>query len=182
MTALLHLPSQRVVLAVTLAALVATVALAFVFDGLHRPLAPYTIVDLEFAGAPARLAEMTEAWGAAGLAAARQSLWLDFLFMPAYALLFAGLALMVARATSGLAQTLGLWLSLMPFAAWAWDLLENVMLLSALPPALAAETALRVAAVAAGVKFGVLGLAGLYIIVGGAWGLIRGRVRRVVNA
>lgn len=182
MTALLHIPPQRVVLAVTLAALVATAILAFVFDGLHRPMAPYTIVDLEFAGAPARLAEMTAAWGAAGTDAARQSLWLDFLFMPAYALLFAGLALMVARATSSLAQTLGLWLTLMPFAAWAWDLLENVMLLNALPPALAAETALRVAAVAAGVKFGVLGLSGLYIVAGGVWWLIRGRTRRVANA
>lgn len=183
MMTLLRRPAQRVVVVVTLAALAATVAFAAAFDQIHRPMAPHTILDLEFAGRPDRLSVMLADWGEAGLAAARQSLWVDFLFMPAYALLFAGLALLVARSLSGLAQTAGLWLALMPFAAWAWDALENVMLLSALPPGLATTTALQVAAAAAGVKFAILGVTALYAAGGGVWWLIkRGTGRRQMTA
>ncbi|MBL8056894.1 MAG: hypothetical protein JNK29_09365 [Anaerolineales bacterium] len=162
MKRLIETPSPQNLLAVTLAGLSFTIAFAYVFGLIHRAMAPFTIVDLEFAWTPARLAEMTTAWGAAGDAAARQSLWVDYLFMPVYVALAAGLVLITARASAGGWRTAGLWLTLAPFGAWACDALENAMLLTSLPPAAPAPWALTVAGLAAAVKFGLLAVGLIY--------------------
>jgi hypothetical protein len=150
-------------------ALAATVAFVAVFAIHDRPLQPYGIVGYEFAWTPARAREMFQVWGEAGRQVARESLWIDFGFMPAYALLFGGLALNAARrAESAWARRLGTWAAGLPFGAWALDGLENVMLLRALaspqaPPA----GALAVAGAAAAVKFGLLAACAVYML--GVW-------------
>ena len=113
-------PSTKNLLAITLAGLSFTIAFQYLFGLIHRAIAPFTIVDLEFAWTPAGLAAMTAAWGAAGDAAARTSLWVDYLFMPTYTALAAGLVLLTARASAGAWRAAGLWLTLAPFGAWAW--------------------------------------------------------------
>lgn len=168
MTRFLTTPQTKNLVALTLVAASATAGFYYIFGMIHKAIAPYTIIDLEFAGTARRLGEMMAAWGEAGDRAAALSLWVDFAFMPAYALLFAGLTLLAARAVSGRWQTIGLWLTLAPFAAWAFDALENVMLLNALPPALPTDAGLTTAAVAAAIKFGwLLMSAGYVLAVGG---------------
>jgi hypothetical protein len=157
-------PSTKNLLALTLAGLSFTIAFQYVFGLIHRDIAPATIVDLEFAWTPARLGAMTAAWGAAGDAAARASLWVDYLFMPAYTALAAGLVLLTARASAGAWRTAGLGLALAPFGAWACDALENAMLLISLPPAEPAPLALTVAGVAAAVKFALLAVCLVYFM------------------
>jgi hypothetical protein len=147
-----------------LTALPLLAVLAYLLRALDQALAPYNIVDLEFAFTPERAEELIAAWGQAGNAAARQSLWLDFLYMPAYAFFFGGLALFAARAASGHWQTLGLWLTLFPFMAAALDAIENIALLNSLPPAAPASAPLLIAGVAAALKFGVLILCWLYTL------------------
>jgi hypothetical protein len=167
-------PQNKNLIALTLTAVAATAGVWYILGMINRNLAPYTIIDLEFARTTQRLSEMTMAWGEAGNSAAALSLWVDFAFMPAYALLFAGLTLLAARAVSGAWRTLGLWLTLAPFVAWAFDALENVMLLNALPPAAPTNAGLTVAAVAAAIKFGLLLIGAVYVLaVGGLAGLRR---------
>jgi hypothetical protein len=165
-------------LAILLAGLAFTIAFQYVFGLIHRAIVPFTIVDLEFAWTPERLGAMTTAWGTAGDAAARLSLWVDYLFMPAYAALAAGLVLLTARAAAGPWRSVGLWLALAPLGAWACDALENAMLLISLPPAAPAPLALTVAGVAAAVKFALLGVCLVYFLTAlAALGLARLRRR-----
>jgi hypothetical protein len=135
----------------------------FFFQLLNRSLAPYDIVAFELAWTPARAGQMMRAWAEAGNAAARQSLWIDFAFMPAYALSFAGLTLLAGRATSGRMQMVGLWLTLAPFAAWALDAVENLSLLNTLDNATnPSASVLTLAGAAATIKFLLLLVCMLY--------------------
>ena len=67
-----------------------------------------------------------------GIDVARVNLKLDFGFIPAYALLFASLTLLVSLYRAGLAQSIGLWLVLAPFVAGIFDVVENMYLLNIL--------------------------------------------------
>ncbi len=171
----LTFPPGSVLLGLTLAALSATVGIWFVLAWIGRALAPATIIDLEFAWSPERLNTLTGLWGEAGTEAARLSLWVDYLFMPAYALLFGGLTLLTARAAAGVWQNLGLWATALAFVAALWDALENTLLLTALPPASPSALALPVAGSAAALKFGLLAVCLVYL---GAAQAARWRTRR----
>jgi len=173
MRRLLTAPSPKLLRLITLGALPFTVGFFLFFRVHDRPLAPYTIVDYELARTPARAGQLLGAWGAAGQQTARESLYIDFGFMPAYALFFAGLTLLAARASAGRVQTLGLWLSHGPFGSWLCDGIENISLLAVLSnPGNA--VALALAGWCATVKFALLLLCLLY------WpaGFLAGRLRR----
>lgn len=157
-------PAASNLLALTLAGLSFTVAFQYVFNQIHRHIAPYTILDLEFAWTPAQLAAMTAAWGPAGDEAARLSLWVDYLFMPVYVMLAVGLVLLTARAAAGRWRTAGLWLALAPVGAWVCDAIENTLLLNSLPPATPAAAALTGAGLAAALKFGLLAVCLIYFL------------------
>lgn len=154
---------------VTAGAFIATVLLFGLFQVHDQPLRPHTIVSLEFAWTPAAMQAMVNDWGAAGNQAATESLWIDFLFMPAYATLFAALTLLEARwSTTPLLRTVGLWLTPLPFVAALLDVVENINLLIAMqtptqPPA----AALTLAGLCASLKFFLLLISLIYIM--GAW-------------
>jgi hypothetical protein len=163
----------------TAAALLATVTLFALFAAHDRGLSPYTIVSLELAWTPAHASALLAAWGAAGRQLARESLLLDFTFMPAYALLFAGLVLFEARRSGGAVQRLGLNLALAPFAAWLLDAAENLSLLAVLnapdnPPA----PLTLFAGLSATVKFLLLLACVLYIVFALAYRLAVRQVSR----
>ena len=165
MRLLADFPKPKTLLFITLTALPFTTGLFFLLQVIDQQLAPYGIVTFEFAFAPARARQMFAVWGAAGAAAARQSLWVDFAFMPAYAFLFAGLTLLAARTAKGRWQMPGFWLALAPFAAWALDATENVSLLRALEPAPDPSSAVLVlAGMSAAVKFLLLAACLVYMI------------------
>jgi hypothetical protein len=154
---LLTFPSAAWLKRVTLLALPFTVGFFLFFRVHDRPLAPYTIVDFELARTPARAEQLLGAWGAAGQNTAREALYIDFGFMPAYALFFSGLTLLTARAARGRVQTLGLWLALAPFAAWLCDAVENLALLRVLAaPNAPSAAALTLANACATLKFALL--------------------------
>ncbi len=123
------------------------------------------IVSLELARTPERARALFAAWGPAGVQTARESVYIDFVFIPAYALLFAGLVLAEARRARGGLKRLGLALVVVPFVSAVLDVVENVALLQALAnPQAPPGGPLAVAAFAAYVKFALL-LVGLgYIL------------------
>ena len=102
-------------------------------------------------------ADILAAWGATGRHAAQASTRLDFAFIPAYALAFAGLTLLLARRQRGGWRRLGLRLSGAPLLAGGLDVIENLFLLGMIdrpvgfPPAYA-----LLASLAATAKFALL--------------------------
>ncbi len=159
---LLHRPAAPTLTALTLAAIAFSAAIYAIMGFVNNGLLPYTILDLEFATTPARLGEMATVWGASGIEAARQSLWLDYAFIPCYVLAFSGLTLIVARAANGAWQRVGLVVLGLPVIAGFFDVVENTLLLGDLPPA--GGFGLWVAAVSAGLKFALLAVTLVYIL------------------
>ena len=152
--------------------LLATFVFFLVFQVHDRRLDVNNIVSLELAWTPARAKDILTAWGAGGQQVARESLFIDFAYMPAYAFLFAGLVLATARGVRGRLQTLGFWLSAAPFAAWVCDLTENFALLRVLTiPSDPSPAAVRLASLCASLKFELLLVCLTYILV--AWILRR---------
>ena len=167
-------PSADTLRRLTGLALLATLVIEAVFAVHDRGLSPYSIVAYELAWTPTQAARLFAAWGAAGVKVARESLWIDFAFMPAYAVLFAGLVLSEARDVPGSLRRTGLWLALAPFAAALCDALENVALLGVLGNTAAPSSPLLlIAGLSASVKFLLLLAAILYVLTALAYRVAR---------
>jgi hypothetical protein len=166
-------PTAPTLRRITWTAFFATGLIAVIFAVHDRPMGANGIVAFELAYRPAQAALLFAVWGPAGIQAARESLWIDFLFMPAYAFWLGGMALGQWRHVrlSWMAG-LGIYAAALPFAAWALDFIENAALLGVL-----ADTSnpsaglLMVAGWAAEVKFALLGASVVYVVA--AWGAQR---------
>jgi len=152
-------PASRPLLVIFLVATAAALLLMArlrVYDAQMLALG-HGIVAFELTYGAQTAADILAAWGPDGQAAAQSSTRLDFAFIPAYALAFAGLTLLLARRQREGWQTLGLWLTGAPLLAGALDVVENLFLLGMLnrPADFPALYALM-ASVAATAKFGLL--------------------------
>jgi hypothetical protein len=161
----LTIPSRTTLLLIAIISGVITGALTWKLAAINRELAPYDIVRYEFAWSAECAKQMFSAWGEAGRDAARRSLRYDVPYLLVYPFFLSTLVLLAARAVDGRWASLGAWLALAPFAAAAFDALENVALWRVLerylePP----EGLLRFAALSAGVKFLLLGAPALYAL------------------
>ena len=124
------------------------------------------ILDLEFAWTSARFEGITTAWGSAGVRAAQEQIWWDFLWIPSY--------VVTIWASLKLAGAARLALMAVPVAG-ACDVVENIALLRGLHDT-SAGLVVPVASVMATVKFVLLAFA----LVALAWALAaRLRHRRV---
>jgi hypothetical protein len=122
----------------------------------------YGIVDYELAYSPQKADQILNTWDADARAAARQSLLIDFLFMPAYALFFGSVTLLLARAQRGMLRTIGFALTLGCIAAALLDIFENTMLYISLPGPPVAALPPLLAGIAASIKFLLIVLAVVY--------------------
>ncbi|GAB4473629.1 MAG: hypothetical protein Kow00124_12830 [Anaerolineae bacterium] len=177
MRILLTRPRTALAASITAAALIATVLIRGQFAGpeqIMQSRGGYGIVPYELAFTARQADTILSAWGAEGQEAARRSLLVDFAFMPAYATLFAGITLLVARAARGQLQSVGLMLAPLQYVAALLDALENVMLLSLLGTQGAVPTLPPLAAgLAASIKFLILTLALIYWLAAGGAALLR---------
>ena len=149
----------------TAVAFLFTAALFFVFRVHDRRLRPYDIVAFELAWTPQKAETMMGVWGEVGRQTARESLFIDFGYMPAYSFFFAGLTLMAARAVTARLQALGFALTFAPFVSAAFDAIENFVLLAVLQsPGGPSAMALSIAGVSATIKFSLLLLCLLYMV------------------
>lgn len=169
-------PAQSVVVAMTLVTLVTTVLVWIAMqadEAIMQAVGGYGIVDYELAFTTERASVILAAWGPTGRLAARHSLWVDYGFMPSYGLLFAGIALLIARRLGGKFQRLGLRLTLAPLVAAAFDAIENVMLLIVLSAGEIVPSApILAAGICASVKFLLLAVVlGFWLVTGVAWAM-----------
>lgn len=181
MDGLASIPSRRTLLLIAIISGVLTLVLALKLRAIDQELCPYSIVEYEFAWSAERAKEMFTEWEkSAGMEAARDSLWYDIPFLLVYSSFLSALVLLSARAGPGKRTPLGYRLTVAPFAAAFFDVLENVALWrvldrSAQPP----EGFLQFAALMAGVKFLLLIASALYVLFVGLPALVaRLRARR----
>jgi hypothetical protein len=175
------IPSQSILVVLTLIGLVAMILIGLQFVELGNQMQAaggYGIVCYELAFTPKKVSKILTAWGPAGKAPARRSLLIDFAFIPVYALFFGGLTLLIARTQVGLLASVGLWLTLGQIAAALFDGLENILLLTMLSSTGDVSILLPLTAgIAASLKFVLLLLAIVYWCVCGiAW--VAGWLRR----
>jgi len=162
---LAEFPTPQTLRLVTAVAFLFTAAIFFVFRVHDRPLQPYDIVAFELAWTPQKAETIMGVWGEAGSQTARESLLIDFGYLPAYSFFFAGMTLMAARALSGWQQTLGFVLTFAPFMSAVSDATENFALLSVLQsPDSPSAAALTLAGVCATLKFSLLVICLLYML------------------
>lgn len=120
------------------------------------------ILDLEFANSPAKLMEVLSAWD---LNTAKQNIWLDFIFIPAYVLFFALFtAFSAAKWKVALINKIGLLLVRAAFAAGIFDIAENLLMLQSIAGNYTPNS-LWLTYYCASIKFGIILFIVLYLLI-----------------
>jgi hypothetical protein len=154
--------------------LVVFAVLVLLDQGLHSPHAAHGMISFELAG-PNAAAILSE-WHEPQRRDALLLQGLDYLFIPAYAVLLATCALALAAGIGARAPRVA---RLAPVAAWtaalagSADVIENVPLIAMLRAGAASPSGAAVAQVCATVKFALVGVVMLYLICAGVIRVIR---------
>lgn len=143
----------------------------FIFGNL--PDSTYGILHYEFAWSVEKVELIFSTWGSIIMEAQAKGIWWDFPYIIGYSLFISGLILLVARLNSGRVQNIGLYLTLTPFLAGFLDVVENIFLLIMLNnPGTIVQLYPRIAAIAAGIKFGLLIVGLLFFLYALVYGII----------
>ena len=144
--------------------ILATLVLQSVDGALQTAAAPQGVVSYELAGSADVAGQILASWDANARLHAAFSLGFDYLYMLAYTVTLALVALWLAAGRKGIIRTTGILLAWGMGVAGLADALENYFLwrMLVMGPADAAAMAARWAAL---LKFGLILLAFLYIIV-----------------
>ncbi|MEC7377160.1 MAG: hypothetical protein VX421_06075 [Pseudomonadota bacterium] len=140
-------------------------ALLLINQPLQTASAPQGIVSFQLAGSADHAEAILASWQTDGMGWARISLWVDFLFIPAYMLALIHLTRHFTRDRPGIRERMSArWVRALFTTAGLSDVTENVLLLNNLNPPTDAVT--LSATLFALIKFTALtlGIAGLVII------------------
>lgn len=161
--ALAALPKS--VRATLIAALVLFVALLLVNQPLQTASAPQGIISFQMAGTAEQTHAILRSWRADGEVWARVSLWLDFLFIPAYVFALIQLTRHLMRDRPGVRERMvARWIRTLFLAAGLSDVTENILLLNNFNPP--TDVVSLSATICALIKYTglTLGIAGLVIV------------------
>ena len=89
----------------------------------------YGILDFEFAWTKDQIVIIFTNWGSEGIAFQTTGVYWDFLYIVGYTVPLFALILLFTRKLSGKIVDVGLYMSLTPFVAGIFDLIENINLL-----------------------------------------------------
>ncbi len=139
----------------------------------NLPSSTYGILHYEFAWTVEKVELIFSTWGATIMGAQTKGIWWDFPYIIGYSLFISGLIWLVARLNTGKIQNIGLFLTLTPFLAGFLDVIENIFLLIMLyNPGSVNQLYPRIAAVAAGIKFGLLVVGIVFFLFALIYGII----------
>lgn len=141
------------------------IALLLINEPLQTYAAPKGIVSLEMAGTLDRANEILGSWNDSAVSWAKTSLWLDFVFAPAYVLTLLLLTRHLSRDRPGVRErTVSRWVRGLFIGAGTCDVAENIILLNNIESP--GESMSLAATLFALAKFTglLLGLAGLVIL------------------
>jgi len=157
------LPRNLITMLVTTAVLL--VVLLLINQPLQNTSAPQGIVSFQLAGTADHALAIIRSWGAEDLIWAKASLWLDFLFIPAYLLALMHLTNHFMKDRPGVRErTIARWVRALFLTAGVSDTTQNILLLNNFHPP--DDTFTLYATVCALVRYTglALGIAGLVII------------------
>jgi len=157
------LPRNLITMLVTVAVLL--VVLTVINQPLQNTSAPQGIVSFQLAGTADHARNILLSWGEEGLVWAKASLWLDFLFIPAYLLALLHLTRHFMKDRPGVRErTIARWVQALFLTAGVSDTAQNILLLNNFHPP--GDTLTLYATICALVRYTglALGIAGLVII------------------
>ena len=137
-----------------------------VFEPLIMEVCCYGILDFEFAWTEDQIQIIFTAWGDTGRALHAIGVYWDFLYIIGYSVPLFALILLFTRKLSGKIVDVGLYMSLTPFVAGIFDLIENINLLIMLndTPNFDAFVPL-IASITAFIKFSLLLVGAIFFLV-----------------
>ena len=100
-----------------------------VFEPLANSGFIYGILDFEFGWTEDKISAIFTDWGVVGMALQADGVYWDFLYIIGYSVPLFALILLFTRKLSGKIADIGLYMSLTPFVAGIFDLVENINLL-----------------------------------------------------
>ena len=126
----------------------------------------YGVMEFEFAWTSENVNKIFTAWGQNGINKQIFATWIDFLYIPCYSFFLAGSILLISRKLEDKSQQIGLHMTLLPFIAGIFDVIENINLLLMLTnESFIWSTSPFIASLCASIKFGLLILALLFFII-----------------
>lgn len=130
---LIAVPKNKVVLLITIGtfilALLISQCIMAPIEAELKGSTGYGVIEFELAWTSEQINRIFKAWGSEGKKKEIFVTYVDFLFIPCYSLFMAGCILMVTRILEGKLQEIGLYMTITPFIAGIFDVIENINLL-----------------------------------------------------
>ncbi len=159
-------PSDLILLVFAAIAIVILLTInILIFEPLAHSVYEYGILDFEFAWTKEQILIIFGVWGDEVMASQAAGVYWDFLYIIGYTVPLFALILFVSRKLDEKVLNIGLYMSLTPFIAGIFDIVENINLLVMLnEPAFASFVPL-IASLSATIKFGFLIVGAIFFLV-----------------
>ena len=167
---LIEFPKNKTVILITLIAFILSLLInQFIMAPIEAELkgsTGYGVIEFEFAWTSEQINTIFKAWGSEGKKKETFVTYVDFLFIPCYSFFMAGCILLVTRKLEGKLQEIGLYMTIMPFIAGIFDVIENINLLLMLTnESFIWSLSPFIASLCATIKFSLLFIAIIFFIV-----------------
>ena len=167
---LIEFPKNKAVILITLIAFILALLISqFIMAPIEAELkgsTGYGVIEFEFAWTSEQINTIFKAWGSEGKKKEAFVTYVDFLFIPCYSLFMAGCILLVTRKLEGKLQEIGLYMTILPFIAGIFDVIENINLLLMLTyDAFIWSLSPFIASLCATIKFSLIFIAIIFFIV-----------------
>ena len=161
------IPSDLILLIVAAIAIVILLTInILIFEPLAYSAYGYSILDFEFAWTKEQILTIFTAWGAEGMTSQAVGVYWDFLYIVGYTVPLFALILLVSRKVNERILNIGLYMSLTPFIAGIFDIIENINLLIMLNGGSEfASFVPFIASLSATIKFGILIVGAIFFLV-----------------
>ncbi|MHA1458351.1 MAG: hypothetical protein ACTSQR_01675 [Promethearchaeota archaeon] len=160
-------PSDLILLIIAAIGIIILLAInMLVFEPLAQTAYYYGILDFEFAWTKDQILIIFTEWAGVGMDLQTNGVYWDFLYIIGYTVPLFALILLFTRKLSGRIVDIGLYMSLVPFIAGIFDIVENINLLIMLndSPDFASFVPL-IASVSALIKFGLLLAGAIFFLI-----------------
>ena len=167
---LLEFPKKKILIIITVTSFIAFVLLTLLMTPTELYLKEntgYGVFEFEFAWTSERINQIFNAWGSDGKQRQAIITYIDFLYIPSYAFCYAGCILLITRKLENKSQKIGLIMTVTPFIAGIFDVIENINLLLMLAnDQYIYSSSPFIASLCATIKFGLIFLGWVFMLYG----------------
>lgn len=167
---LLETPRKKGLIIITVVSFIAFILLTLVMLPTEMYLkgnTGYGVFEFEFAWTSERINQIFNAWGSGGKQRQALVTYIDFLYIISYSVCYAGCILLITRKLKNKSQKIGLIMTLTPFIAGVFDVIENINLLLMLANDQYVNGGSPfIASLCATIKFGLIFLGWIFMLYG----------------